>query len=148
MKALLRFIGMLALAAVVLLAVGALVIYSGSYDVSVRSGHTALVEKALGTLMIRSIRAQARDIVSPVSMDFRDPAVLERAAGHYEQMCRTCHGAPGKKADPWLLYPPTPDLEEALRDRQWTDAEVFWIIKNGIKDTAMGGVWRLASRSA
>jgi hypothetical protein len=138
MKALFRFIGMLALPAVILVAVAALVIYTGRYDVSAKSGHTKLVEKMLGTVMMRSVHAHARDIVSPASMNLRDPAVLEKAAGHYEQMCRTCHGAPGKKPDPWLLYPPTPDLVDALRDRQWTDAEVFWIIKNGIKDTAMG----------
>ena len=53
-------------------------------------------------------------------------------------MCRTCHGAPGRKADPWLLYPPAPELGEALREKRWTDSEVFWIIKNGIKDAAMG----------
>ena len=52
-------------------------------------------------------------------------------------MCRTCHGAPGKKPDPWQLYPPAPDLADALRVTRWSDAEVFWIIKNGIKDTGM-----------
>ncbi len=138
MKRALRFIGIMALgaAAVAIIAMG--VAYSGAYNVSATSGHTRLVEKTLNDLMIRSVRAHARDIVSPVSMDFRDRAVLEKGAGHFEQMCRTCHGAPGKEPDPWLLYPPAPDLVDALREKKWRDAEVFWIIKHGIKDTAMG----------
>lgn len=128
----------MAIGAVALAVVAALVVYSGAYNVSATSGHTGMVERTLNTLMVRSVRAHARDIVSPVSMDFRDRAVLEKAAGHFESMCRTCHGAPGKEPDPWLLYPPAPDLSDALRDKRWTDAEVFWIIKHGIKDTAMG----------
>ena len=52
-------------------------------------------------------------------------------------MCRTCHGAPGRKPDPWQLYPPAPDLADALGVTRWRDAEVFWIIKNGLKDTGM-----------
>lgn len=50
-----------------------------------------------------------------------------------------CHGAPGKDAADWVLHPPPPDLVEALVDQAWSDAEVFWIIKYGIKDTAMPG---------
>lgn len=138
MKRVLRFIGILALGAVALALVAALVVYSGAYNVSATSGHTKLVERTLNNLMIRSVRAHARDIVSPVSMNFRDPKILEPAAGMFETMCRTCHGAPGKEPDPWLLYPPAPDLAESLREKRWTDADVFWIIKYGIKDTAMG----------
>jgi hypothetical protein len=78
MKSILRFVGKLAFAAVVLIAVGALVIYTDSYDVSAKSGHTKLDEKALGSLLVRSAPAHARDIVSPAKMDFRDPAVLEK----------------------------------------------------------------------
>ncbi len=138
MKRVLRFLGIMALGAAALVAVAAVVFYSGAYNVSATSGHTKLVERTLNNLMIRSVRAHARDIVSPVGMDFRDPKLLEISAGMYEGMCRTCHGAPGKKPDPWLLYPPAPDLADALREKRWSDAEVFWIIKHGIKDTAMG----------
>jgi cytochrome c553 len=63
--------------------------------------------------------------------------MLDKGAAHFDAMCRMCHGAPGKEAAPWELYPPAPNLAEALREAQWTDSDVFWIIKNGIKDTAM-----------
>jgi hypothetical protein len=137
MKAFLRFLAGLALFAVALAVIGAVVVYSGAYNVSATSGHTKLVGAVLNKMTVQSVRAHARDIVSPVSMDFRSPEILEHGAGHFEAMCRTCHGAPGKKADPWQLYPPAPDLADAVRDHQWSDAEVFWIIKNGIKDSAM-----------
>lgn len=134
MKALVGFgVGLVLLAGA-----AALVIYTGAYDVSVKSGHSAGLEKTLGLVAQRSIRAQAHGILPPGGLDFQSAELLEKAAGHYEAMCRTCHGAPGRKADPWLLYPPAPDLVAALPTRSWSDAELFWIIKHGIKDTAMG----------
>jgi mono/diheme cytochrome c family protein len=87
--------------------------------------------------MVRSVTAHARDITPPTNFNAKDAALAEHAAGHFEAMCRTCHGAPGKKPDPWQLYPPAPDLADALRVTRWSDAEVFWIIKFGIKDTGM-----------
>lgn len=138
MKRVLCFLGTMVLGGFALLLIAALAAYSGAYDVSVTSGHTKLVEKTLNGFMVRSVRAHARDVMRPAGLDLPDHERLEKAAGHFEAMCRTCHGAPGRKPDPWLLYPPAPDLAEAQRDRPWSDAELFWIIKNGIKDTAMG----------
>lgn len=42
-------------------------------------------------------------------------------------------------ADRWsqALYPTPPDLIHALREHKWSDQEVFWIIKHGVKDTGM-----------
>ena len=36
-----------------------------------------------------------------------------------------------------MLYPPAPDLTKADVVSRWSDAELFWIIKHGIKDTGM-----------
>lgn len=65
----------------------------------------------------------------PNHLNLRDPALAERAVNRYEMMYRTCHGAPGKKPEPWpwQLHPPAPDLTDALRAKQWSDSEVFWI---------------------
>jgi mono/diheme cytochrome c family protein len=52
-------------------------------------------------------------------------------------MCRGCHGAPG--IDPSVigegLNPPPPELATAEVD--WSDAELFWIVKNGIRLSGM-----------
>lgn len=137
MKSFLRFLGAVAVVILVPIGVGAIFVYSGSYNVAATIGHTKPVEQVFRTLMMRSVVAHARHLTPPVNFDPEDRALGERAAGHYEMMCRTCHGAPGKKPDPWQLYPPSPDLADALRVTHWSDAEVFWIIKNGIKDTGM-----------
>jgi cytochrome c553 len=131
--------GTLISAIVVLGLLVTVIVYSGAYDVSVKSGHSRLVSGTLNTLMIRSVRAHAREVRPPANLKLDDRAFAQRAVGGYEAMCRMCHGAPGKKPDPWELYPPAPDLVEALREKRWSDSEVFWIIKHGIKDTAMSG---------
>ena len=122
---------------VVLGALGTLSVYSGIYNVAATKGHTKPVEQILRITMMRSVVVHAREVHAPANFDPQDRVLVGRAAGHYEMMCRTCHGAPGKKPDSWRLYPPAPDLADALRVTRWSDAEVFWIIKNGLKDTGM-----------
>jgi len=137
MKTLTRFFAKVVVLAVVVFVAAAFFVYSGSYNVAATTGHSAPFEWIFRTMTVRSVIAHARDITPPANFNSHNPELAEHAAGHYEMMCRTCHGAPGKKADPWQLYPPAPDLVEALRVRRWTNSEVFWIIKNGIKDTGM-----------
>ncbi len=137
MKTVPRVLGKLALIVVGLLLVGTLFVYSGFYDVAATTRHAKPVEQILRVVMMRSVVAHARNIKVPANFDPQNRALAEGAAGHYELMCRTCHGAPGKKPEPWQLYPAAPDLADALRTMQWSDSEVFWIIKNGIKDTGM-----------
>ena len=134
--ALVRASAALALALATVVAIG---MWSGWYDVSAKSGHSGLVAGALSATMVRSVRAHARGVAAPTSIDFRSPTVLEKGAAHFEKMCRMCHGAPGRPAADWELYPPAPDLVDALRKQQWSDPELFWIIKHGIKDTGMPG---------
>lgn len=137
MQVFIRFLLIVALVIAAIVVAAGLVVYSGTYDISAKSGHSPAVASTANALMERSVRKHARDVVSPVGTDFRTPGMLEKAAAHFDAMCVTCHGAPGKKPDPWELYPPAPDLADAVRDRPWNDPEIFWIIKNGIKDTGM-----------
>ena len=137
MKTLTRFFAKVVVLVVVVFVAAAFFVYSGSYNVAATSGHSAPFEWIFRSMTVRSVIAHARDITPPANFNSQNPELAAHAAAHYEMMCRTCHGAPGKKADPWQLYPPAPDLVEALRVRRWTNSEVFWIIKNGIKDTGM-----------
>ena len=55
----------------------------------------------------------------------------------YRQMCSRCHGA-SKQSDSSYgrsFYPPAPNL--ALNRMSYTDSELFWIVKHGIRNTAM-----------
>ncbi|HWO08635.1 MAG TPA: cytochrome c [Polyangiaceae bacterium] len=126
-------IGGLTLAGAAALSLGA-----GAYDVGVTAPHSKPTEWALRHGMELSVRNQARDVKIPSGVDLRDRALAERAIGHYSVACAQCHGAPGHPAAPWMvLYPAPADLTEAETVSRWTDAELFWIIENGIKDTGM-----------
>ncbi|MBW2147605.1 MAG: cytochrome c [Deltaproteobacteria bacterium] len=57
---------------------------------------------------------------------------------HYIAMCRVCHGAPGYALSEIAqgLYPEPPTLTS--KDvQELTDAQLYWIMKNGIKMTGM-----------
>jgi cytochrome c553 len=137
MKGFLQFLAWAALVVAGLIVAGAIFVYAGFYNVAATTGHSRPVEQILRTAMMRSVVSRARHVTPPPNFNPQDRQVAEQAVGHYEMMCRTCHGAPGKKPDPWQLYPPAPDLTDALKVMRWSDAEVFWITKNGIKDTGM-----------
>ena len=51
--------------------------------------------------------------------------------------CAICHGAPGVKSQDFYkgMNPDPPDLKDVVGDSE--PAELFWVIKNGIKMTGM-----------
>ena len=133
-----RIIASVFAVAVLIAAAGILFIYSGAYSVAATSPHSKPVEWAMKETMERSVRAHARSVTVPQNVDLRDPALAKKAFGHYSAACVTCHAAPGRAPDPWVvLYPPAPDLTKPTPASRWSDAELFWIIKHGIKDTGM-----------
>jgi len=110
-----------------------LFIESGSYNIGADDHHTKIVLAVIDQLRERSIGARARTI------DLRyveDPVRIAAGAEHYASLCAGCHLAPGvtKSAIRPGLYPHPPNLaQEDLRDGR----RAFWIIKHGIKMSAM-----------
>lgn len=124
-------------AAVLLLLLGAigggLFIYSGAYDIGADAPHTPLVYGILETLRDRSVEKHAAGIQVP-ALD--DPQLIADGAEHYAAMCSGCHLAPGvddSEIRPGL-YPQPPEL---YKQKGENPAEQFWVIKHGIKLTAM-----------
>ena len=73
---------------------------------------------------------------------------LSRASGQmvFGAECATCHGQDGRTptdVGQWM-YPRTLDLSSP-GVQQWSDAELFWIIKNGIRLSGMPGFGRIHS---
>ena len=73
---------------------------------------------------------------------------LSRAGGQmvFGAECASCHGQDGRTPTDvgrWM-YPRTLDLSSA-EVQQWSDAELFWIIKNGIRLSGMPGFGRIHS---
>ena len=108
--------------------------YTGAYDVSAMKQESSLTQWATSTMMDHSVRRQAAGIEAP-GLD--DSAMIAIGFDHYSEMCVTCHGSPadGRSEAGQGLNPPAPDLSEAAAD--WTPAELYWIIKNGITMTGM-----------
>lgn len=109
-----------------------------TYDVAATEPHGPAVEWVLSEGMERSVRRHAAEVEIPPGVDLRDPALAERAIGHYSVACATCHGAPGEPRAPWMvLYPAPRELTDPAVVGRWSDRELYWIIKHGIKDTGM-----------
>jgi mono/diheme cytochrome c family protein len=125
----------LALMFVFLAVAGLAFLYSGLYDVAATAPHWRITEWILETARVRSIKAHATDITAPPRLD--DPARIPMGTEHFAAHCALCHGAPGvPKGDiAQGLYPPPPDL--AVTASGYSDGELFWIVKHGIKMTGM-----------
>ena len=110
-------------------------VYSGIYNVAATDRHWGLTEQILETVRLRSIRAQAAGITVPADLD--KPEKLVMGVEHFAAHCAVCHGGPGvPKGDIGKgLYPPAPDLAQV--STHLSEAEIFWVIKNGIKMTGM-----------
>jgi len=124
------------LIALLLLAVVAalVLIWSGTYDIAADAPHWRGTAELLEQLRERSIASHAPPLSSVPNLD--DAALIAKGAAHYAEMCTGCHLAPGM-ADTELrqgLYPIPPKLAE-IPSR--SPAQQFWIIKHGVKLTAM-----------
>jgi len=108
-------------------------VYSGWYDIGADSPHWAPTYALLAALRDRSIVHRADGLALPANLD--DPAVVLKGAGQYAAMCTGCHLAPGMAESEIRpgLYPRPPDLSRTPVDPR----EAFWIIKHGIKMSAM-----------
>jgi mono/diheme cytochrome c family protein len=111
------------------------VIYAGVYDIGATAPHWRVTTWLLETVRTRSIKAQASGIPLPPGLD--DPAKVLIGVEHYAAHCAVCHGAPGvPKGDIGRgLSPPPPDLAKTAP--LYNPAELFWIVKHGIKMTGM-----------
>lgn len=120
-----------------LLIVGALGlgwICSGWYDIGADSPHSKPVLTLLARLRQRSVEHHASSIAVPGNL--QDEQVILKGAGQYAAMCTGCHLAPGM-ADSEIrpgLYPQPPDFSQLppIEPRA-----AFWVIKHGIKMSAM-----------
>jgi ketosteroid isomerase-like protein/mono/diheme cytochrome c family protein len=116
-----------------ILVIGAvLFIYSGLYNIGADAHHTRPVLAAMEALRERSIEARSKGITPP---DLDDPQLILKGGGHYAAMCTGCHLAPGQHDSEIRpgLYPQPPDLSQVRVDPR----EAFWVIKHGIKMSAM-----------
>jgi mono/diheme cytochrome c family protein len=109
-------------------------IYTGAYNIGADAPHSRFVYNTLDALRERAIAARSRDIRAPAN--FNDPKRIAAGAELYGEMCTGCHLGPGLEKSELSqgLYPQAPEL--ALGNKH-TPEQQFWIIKHGVKLTAM-----------
>jgi mono/diheme cytochrome c family protein len=88
-------------------------------------------------LMNSAVRAATRRNASGLSAPRPASEEMLVAGGKlYLDDCSGCHGAPGKPVrDIVAIYPPAPQLPHV--GTQYTEPEIYWIVKHGIRMTAM-----------
>ncbi len=110
-----------------------LFIWLGVYNPGADNPHWKITYDILQNVRDRAIANHATGIILPADLD--DPKTVLKGAGQYAAMCTECHLAPGKKNSEMRpgLYPQPPNLSETHVNLQ----EAFWVIKHGLKMTAM-----------
>lgn len=119
------------LAVVVALAV---VVSTGVYDISATKPHSGVTERLLDAVQRRSIGVRADE---PAHGLPTDSAALRSGFHHFDEMCVTCHGAPGvgRSEIGRGITPRPPDLVEA--GPTWSDGELIRITSEGIRLAGM-----------
>jgi mono/diheme cytochrome c family protein len=119
------------------LAAGALAaagfVSSGLYNIGADDHHTKPVFAVIEHLRERSIDVRSRELTVP---DLDDAASIQAGAIAYASHCTVCHLGPGlgRSEVRTGMYPHPPNLSQEGIDDPRT---AFWIIKHGIKMSAM-----------
>ncbi len=121
----------------------ALLVYSGAYDVAASNSPSKAEEWLLETIRESSISSRAEGIQAP---PLGDAAQVQAGFELYRAHCVTCHGAPGAPPEELAmgLHPVPPGLSFPKVQKR-PDAELFWIVKHGLKFTGMPGFGMMRS---
>ncbi|MCJ0824801.1 c-type cytochrome [Luteimonas sp. 50] len=108
-------------------------VWSGLYNIGADDPHWAPTRMLIDNLREHSIGARMVDVAVP---NLEDPQRIRLGAVNYSAMCTGCHLAPGVEDTEIRpgLYPMPPNLTTLANQ---DPKRSFWIIKHGIKMSAM-----------
>jgi mono/diheme cytochrome c family protein len=130
-----RILALIGLLAIVLAVAGTVYFFGGFYNVAASQPDPDIVKWALQKVRMASVSRHAI-VNSPV--DPENPDIIQAGARAFlARGCANCHGAPGVNWQKFAegLQPDPPDLKDVVNERE--PRELFWVVKNGIKMTAM-----------
>jgi len=106
----------------------------GFFNVGASTGHWRITGWFLHFAMRSAVRTYALAVEVPGELPHH---AMQPAAAHFARGCAICHGAPGEPRSPTMLrmLPRPPDLASAVEE--WSDAELFRIVKHGVRFTGM-----------
>lgn len=121
-------------AGIAALAVAAVILHAGWFNVSAGTAHTQAVYWVLEQGMRASVRHHAAGVRAPE--DF-DEGTLRLGAHCFHRHCVQCHGGPGVAPDALALalQPIPSSLLQTARD--WPVEHIYWVTRNGIRMTGM-----------
>jgi mono/diheme cytochrome c family protein len=134
----------------VLILLALLFLETGQVDVRADVAPSSLISNFLETATHASVRRHAPALQNPLPAN--DETLI--AGGKlFLNDCVGCHGEPGKPSNfGATFYPPAPQL--AQTPTQYSEAQIVWIAKHGIRRSGMGAegtsysdtdYWRLAA---
>ena len=123
----------------------------GLLPASADGPHSSLEARIMPAVLHASIVRHASGETNPVPLNEDN---LKSGIDTYKAMCARCHSSPEGKASVYgqSFYPPAPQLPKGMA--QYTDSQLFWVIKHGIRNTGMPAwgsmlsdeeVWQLVS---
>jgi len=120
---------------------GAYIVTTG---VSARPDPGALEARAARTIRTLAIRPRVRGVTNPVTAS---DAVIMEGMEHFADHCSVCHGNDGSGNTEMGrgLYPRAPDMRLPAT-QNLSDAELFYIIENGVRLTGMPG-WATGTKA-
>jgi mono/diheme cytochrome c family protein len=106
----------------------------GLMPVSADGTHSRLEARIMPTVFHASVVRHASGETNPVSLNEDN---LNAGVDTYKTMCVRCHSTPQGEASVYgqSFYPPAPQLPKGMS--QYTDSQLFWVIKHGIRNTGM-----------
>jgi mono/diheme cytochrome c family protein len=110
--------------------------WSGIYNIAATEPHWGITLSFIGMLRDRSIEVHSEGIQVP---NLNEAKLKEIGFPHFHEMCRLCHGAPEYRPEEFAegLYPSPRSMTSGSIQKALSDAEIYWIVKHGIKLTGM-----------
>ena len=132
-----QWLGPLLATGLIVLVVAAIVVVSGVFNLAATTPHPPTWANFLHYVFRRSVAFHSNSLQPPKDLD--SPGRIAIGAAHYANVCANCHGTPGLGQNPIALAmtPRPPYLaEQIIGDNA---REIFWILKHGVKYSAMPG---------
>ena len=119
---------------VILLLSALAVMRLGLMPVNADGAHSSLEARIMPLVLRASIARHASGDTNPISVNEDN---LKAGVDTYKAMCARCHSTPanGPSVYGQSFYPPAPRLPQGMFS--YTDSQLFWLIKHGIRNTGM-----------
>jgi mono/diheme cytochrome c family protein len=109
-------------------------VYLGVYNISAVDQHTSPVYKLLEYAMRKSVQLRTASIEVPA---LNSEQRIANGTALYRAHCVQCHGAPGVAPEPFSLGLLPAPANMVAAAREWQPAELYWIVRHGIKMSGM-----------